>query len=352
MILTRRGYVVLGVVLLGIVNAGLYGPRALNAIVAPAAVALLASVMLVRRIDRPTMERAVVDEGFVDETHTVELRFSSDAAFTGHVLDEVPEGLVASGNEITTAIEDTTITYDLTFARRGAHDLGPTRVVARDVLGLAERSFEYDDARDVLVYPRLHDLHGQARHDLNLLPDVALVDTRGEFDSLREYQHGDSLRDVDWKKSAKAAGDDMVVKEYVDEEDLGEVRIVAETPENEIQGRNPSSARESADAMAEAVGSIATFLLDAGLAVGVTVPGGSLEPDEAHDQRGAVLELLARTGPGHVSGSDRSAADLAITADGTDVTVSIDGERLPFSRLTGDDSVDPPDATDPNRVEG
>lgn len=355
MILTRRGYAVLGVVVLGLANAFLYGPRALNAVVAPAAVALVAAVVLVRRVDRPTFERVVVEEGFVGETHTVELRFESDAAFTGQVVDQVPEGLVASGNELTTAIEDTTVAYDVTFDRRGAHELGPTRVVARDVLGLAERAFDYGYTRELLVYPRVHDLRGRARHELNLLPDVELVNNRGEFDNLREYQRGDSPRDIDWKKSAKATGDDLVVKEYVDEDDLGEVHIAAETVQDVPRGTRgdvDEAARESADGMAEAAASVALFLLEAGLGVGVAVPGGTLEPGEAHDQRAAILELLARTGPGHLRDDARAGADLHVRADGTDVTVSMDDETVPFARLTGDGSAQPPEPTAAAAVEG
>jgi uncharacterized protein (DUF58 family) len=343
MILTRRGHAVLGVVLLGLVNATFYGPRALNAVVAPAAVALAAAVVLVRRVDRPRMERVVVEEGFVGETHTVELRFDSDSAFTGHVVDHVPDGLAATGNELTTSIEETTVAYDVTFVRRGAHELGPTRVVARDVLGLAERTFDYGYTKELLVYPRVHDLRGRARHELNLLPDVELINTRGEFDNLREYQRGDALRDIDWKKSAKATDGEFVVKEYVDEEDLGEVVIVGETAQDGRRDR--AGDRESADAMAEATASVAAFLLDAGLSVGVTVPGGSLDPDEERDQRRAILELLARTGPGHVRDADRADADLLVRADGTDVTVSLEGQDVPFSRLAGDDAVEPPDPT-------
>jgi len=347
MILTRRGYAVVGVVALGVANAALWGPRALNAVVAPAGVAVVAAVVLVRRIDRPDMERVLVEEGFVGETHAVELRFDADAAFTGHVVDGVPDLLSASGNEITTAIEETTVTYDLTFARRGAHELGPARVVARDVLGLAERTFEYDETRELLVYPRIHDLTGRARHELNLLPDVELVNNRGAFDNLREYERGDSPRDIDWKSSAKAPDDDLVVKEYVDEADLGTVLVAAETAESGrlSAGEAAAAARESADAMAEAAASIAAFLLDAGLSVGVSAPGGTLAPGEAHDQRAAVLELLARTGPGDVGADHREEADLLVHADGGEVTVSMGGEAVPFSRLAGDDAVEPQAAT-------
>jgi uncharacterized protein (DUF58 family) len=218
-------------------------------------------------------------------------------------------------------------------------------VVARDVLGLAERTFDYGYTKELLVYPRVHDLRGRARHELNLLPDVELINTRGEFDNLREYQRGDSLRDIDWKKSAKATDGDFVVKEYVEEEDLGEVVIVAETERDVRRGHVDEAARESADAMAEAAASVASFLLDAGLSVGVTVPGGRLDPDEERDQRRAILELLARTDPGHVRDDVRADADLLIRADGTDVTVSMGGQQVPFSRLAGDDAVQPPDPT-------
>jgi uncharacterized protein (DUF58 family) len=351
MILTRRGFAVLGVVVLGVGNAALYGPRALNAVVGPAAVALVAAVVLVRRVDDPELERVVVDEGYVGETHTVELRFRAEAAFTGHVVDHVPDGLVASGNELTTAIEDTTVAYDCTFARRGAHQLGPARVVARDVLGLAERTVEYRHTREVLVYPRVHDLQGRARHELNLLPDAELINNRGAFDTLREYQRGDSLRDIDWKKSAKMTGDDLAVKEYVDEADLGAVTIAAETAQG-AHGPADEALRESGDAMAEATASIASFLLEAGLAVGVAVPGGSLEPGEAHDQRAAILELLARTDPGRVWEEHRSAADLIVRADGTDVTILMDGEVVSFGRLVGDETVAPPEPTVATSAEG
>jgi uncharacterized protein (DUF58 family) len=352
MILTRRGYAVLTVLVLGLLNATFYGPRALNAVVAPAGVALVAAVVLVRRVDRPRMERVVVEEGYVGETHTVELRFESDTAFTGHLVDHVPDGLAASGNELTTSIEETTVAYDVSFVRRGAHELGPTQVVARDVLGLAQRTFDYGYTKELLVYPRVHDLRGRARHELNLLPDVELINTRGEFDNLREYQRGDALRDIDWKKSAKATDGDFIVKEYVEEEDLGEVVIVAETAQDVRRGHVGEGARESADAMAEAAASVATFLLDAGLSVGVTVPGGSLDPEEERDQRRAILELLARTDPGHVRDAARADADLLILADGTDVTVSLGDQQVSFSRLAGDDAVQPPDPTVAVPVEG
>lgn len=346
MILTRRGIVVLGVVVLGVLNAALYGPRALNAVVAPAAIALVAAVLLVRRIEPPQITRDVPDDGHAGERHRCELHLETDTPFTGNVRDEVSDGLFAEGNEITTTIDDTALQYDVTFARRGKNDVGPARIVARDVLGLAEREFVYDDTTPVLVYPRVFDLTGRARHDLNLLPDESLVQNRGEFDSLREYERGDSLRDIDWKSSAKRADDELIVKEYIAESDLGTIRITAEaTPVKDTD----ATEQRPVDAMADATASIASFLLEAGLSVGLTVPDGHLEPGEGREQRREILELLARTGAGRVSSDRRSDASLRIDAapDGT-VTVRMEDNVMTFDQLAGDVSPPTVESTGPD----
>ena len=336
MILTRRGYAALLVVFLGIANAWLYSPRSLNAVVAPVAVALVWAAVTVRRIDRPTLERTAPEEGFVGESHTVRLQLSAERSFTGHVEDAIPEELEAVGNELTTGIDETTVAYELTLARRGAHEIGPVTVTARDVLGLAQKTFTYRDRQEVLVYPRIRNLGERARQELNLLPDLDLIDTRGEFDGLREYQRGDSLRDVDWKSSARQPDDELIVKEYVDDEDLGEIHIAAETEWADRRALEGERAREGADTMAEAAASIADMLLETGLSVGVTAPDGVVEPGEGGNQRLAILDLLARTGPGPVPPGKREDASLLIRADGPDATVHVEGETVPFGRLVGE----------------
>jgi len=139
MSLTRRGYAVVGVVLVGLANAGLYGPRALNAVVAPGVVALVASLVMVRRVPEPEISRVTPEDGFVGERRTVTLSVAADTSFTGRVHDVVPEALTAAGNDRLTTVGDEPIEYELTYARRGVYTLGPVKVTVRDVLGLAER---------------------------------------------------------------------------------------------------------------------------------------------------------------------------------------------------------------------
>ncbi|WP_380675384.1 hypothetical protein [Salinigranum sp. GCM10025319] len=52
--LTRRGWVVVVVGVSGTAMAALFGARALNAVVFPCVVALVAALVQVRRIDPPT----------------------------------------------------------------------------------------------------------------------------------------------------------------------------------------------------------------------------------------------------------------------------------------------------------
>jgi uncharacterized protein (DUF58 family) len=327
MMLTRRGYAVVAVVLLGLANAVLYGPRALNAIVAPGVVALAASLVMVRRVPEPEISRRTPEDGFVGERRTVTLSLDATTSFTGRVLDLVPEDLAAEGNDRLTTVGDADIEYELTYARRGEHTLGPVEVTVRDVLGLAERSFTYPNEQSILVYPRIRTLDAGTRQALSGLPEFRLVSMRGEFDSLREYERGDALRDIHWKTSAKQPDEELTVKEYTDEDDLGSVELVAEA----------EGGRESADAMAEAAASLAAFLLEADLTVGVSAPAGVVEPGAGAYQRQQVLELLGRTGPGSVTDSERRAADVRVVGreDGS-VAVHVDEEPVPFEPAAGE----------------
>jgi len=321
MSLTRRGKALVVVVVAGVAMAGLYGPRALNAVVVPSLVALAAGVVLVRRVSAPDVERVTPEDGFPGEDHAVELRLSADRSYAARVQDAVGDGLAPEGNDVVATVGGDPVEYGVTYGRRGEHAVGPTTVTARDVLGVAEREFRFHNETTVLVYPTVYDLGGPARAALNGLPQFELTNMRGEFDALREYRRGDALRDVDWKSSAKRADDEFIVKEYVDEDDLDAVTVVAEA----------ESDPAAADAMAEAAASVASFLLAAGLTVGVNAPEGVLDPAGGRSQRRRVLELLARTGPGDVPDGERVAVDGvgAGHADGT-ATVRADGDPVPF----------------------
>ncbi|AQL43168.1 hypothetical protein BV210_10765 [Halorientalis sp. IM1011] len=306
---TWRTVGVVGVAVGSILMASASGARALNALAAPALIALLVSVLQVYRAGRPEIDREDPAPGHPGESRTVAL--TVDGGALARVTDAVPPGVAAEGNDRRVTLP-ATVEYEIELGARGAWDLGPPRVVVTDVLGLFVRSFEPEGSATALVYPPLVDL----REDdavARLLGQETATD-RQAFDTIREYAPGDPLRDVHWKSSAKHSGDDLVVKQFVSEQRESTLSIAA----GATTGHD--------DAMASAAASLAVLALDRGLSVGVACPAGEVSPGRGRAQRRRVLELLARTGSGQPARPAREGADVVLTADDEGVTATIDGQ--------------------------
>lgn len=326
--LTRRGKAAVGVVALGVIASFVFGAQALGVIVIPVLVAVGGAVVQVRRAGRPAVTRRVPASGFIDETKSVTLSFDVSSPVAATVVDDADAGLELDGASFEATLGTSDLTYDVTYRRRGEHAFGPLSVRIVDVLGLAEGERTYGGRDSVLVYPRVYALTGSTRHDLNLLPEGGFEHNREEFDSLREYDRGDSLRDVHWKSSAKRAANDLVVKQFVSEEDVGDVHVACE------------SADGWDDHVAEATASIALYLLDSGIRVGLSAPNGELEADAGADHREALLSLLATVGPGKVPEEHRSRANVVVTgSESTGVRVEMPEREVPFSSFVRDEAV-------------
>jgi uncharacterized protein (DUF58 family) len=314
--LTRRGKGVLGVALLGFLMAAMFGSRALNAVVLPAFVALVAGAVQLRNVDAPAVTRETPADGFPGETGTVTLRFETDDPFAGVVADSVPEGLDTDPAAVETTVGAGPVSYELRYEDRGEHVLGPVYLTARDVLGLVERDLTVAARSRLVVYPSVADLAPAAMNELQSLYDTARTDERDEFDRLRGYERGDPLRDVHWKSTAKY--DDLVVKEFAADTQAQAVTVAA------------GAAVGAADAMAEAVASVALGLLSMGIPVEVYTPNGELSASVGGER--AVLEHLARTGRG---GVPAETADVEVVASTGTTTVRIGDVETTFGALVG-----------------
>jgi uncharacterized protein (DUF58 family) len=312
--LTRRGWAVVAVGVFGTAMAALFGARSLNAVVFPCVVALVAALVQVRGVEPPTVERALPADGFPGDAGTVTLRFETDAPFTATVHDALPPSVEGDARSRTT-VGNEAVSYEVTYRSRGLHTIGPVSFVASDVLGLATRRFSVGVTDDVLVYPSVHDLTGRARRDLVALQHTAESHDRDEFDRLREYVRGDSLRDVHWKSSAKR--EDLIVKEF-SADDRSQTLTVA-----------LSADRGRADEMAEAGGTIALALLHAGIPVTLLTPGGTVSA--APGDRERLLEHLAHVGHGRAETEEEPPIEVRATRGGTQVRLG--GTELPFDRL-------------------
>jgi uncharacterized protein (DUF58 family) len=87
-----------------------------------------------------------------------------------------------------------------------------------------------------------------------------------------------------------------------------------------------------ADEMASAAASVATHLLDAGVAVALLLPDGRVEQAGGEPQREQVLRALARAGPGRVEASE---TDIHVFADAGGTHVTVEDREIPFDRLAG-----------------
>lgn len=319
--LTRRGWWTVGVVVVCLVLGVLFGRRALDAVALPLALAVVAAVVTTRRADAPVVDRRLPDDGHVGETGDVILSFDVSSPTSGTVSDDVDDGLVAENSEQATTITDEPLTYEIKYRQRGIRSVGPLSVEVRDVLGLARARFAYNSVSHLTVYPRVHELRGITRSRLVALAGAAPDREREAFDRIREYEPGDDLRDVHWRSSAKRPGGDLIVKEFLAEEDVDDVHVAVETgPDHE-------------DVAAEVGASLVVHLLSAGLSVKLTTPQGhSGEPVAGLTGRRRLLEQLAVLTPGDLGPGAREAA-VHVDARGTDPVVRIADAEISFDAL-------------------
>ena len=331
--LTLRGWTVVTAVIVAVVLSWGFGPRALNAVVVPLVVVLLAGFVAVGRTNRPRVDRQPVTEGFIGERRRVEIAIETGGPIGATVRDAVGDGLSAETEPVaeTTLDGDETVTYDVHLEKRGRHRVGPLSIGVSDVVGLVERRFEYEETTPVLVYPRIHEL-GDGPTDLRTLTGVVDRTVQTEFDHLREYRRGDPLRDVHWKSAAKRPDDELVVTEYAADQVAGAVTVAAECSPRRVDGL-----ADRDDGWAAATASVVTALLERGAPVGLVVPDGTHPPGDGRGHHRELLGLLAVAGPGELDERTRRDADVVIRTDADGTTVVVDDREIPFDRLRGPD---------------
>lgn len=325
---TRRGYLVLSIIGMALLLGLMHGSRALNAIVAPLVVVSVGAIIIVWRAPEPTIDRRPIEAGHVGEERTVSFVVEAGRGTVATVIDAVEDGLTTDENRFEVVLSgETDLEYSIRLDERGEWIVGPTTVVVRDLLGLVERRVTGAETEPVLVYPPVYELTSTARRELSSIANTAREFDRAEFDRLREYQHGDSLRDVHWPSAAKRPGDELIVKEFVADAGLDRVQLVAECRAGD------------ADEMATAAATLVDHLLEAGIGLVLTVPydrttqGG---PDRRH-------ELLATTAVADdgTAGRDHSEnADILVhTVEGA-TAITVGNRTIPFEDLCVYDETD------------
>ncbi len=323
--LTRRGRIVLAIAIGAFALGAAFGARSLNLVVVSGAVTLVAGYLQLRSVTIPQVSRDIPPDDFVGETHTVRLRFL-DPVDGGElrrppvasVRDDLGVGLSAEtpGGELG---DGSPIDYTVRYTDRGEHRLGPTTFVVRDVFGLLETRKRRRSTDSCLVYPPRYSIDPWVR---SVVSGAEAVDTslqRDEFDRLREYDRGDSLRDIHWATTAKR--DELVVKSFAAPTGEGNLTL------------SGGAASGRADQLAAAVTSVALELLDAGLPITVSLPNGTLSAAGSRTDTMALLARLATVGPGTVPDPD---ADIVVDAGREHTTIRIGEIPRRFADLKTD----------------
>ncbi|WP_329130856.1 DUF58 domain-containing protein [Streptomyces sp. NBC_01476] len=205
------------------------------------------------------------------------------------------------------------VSYRVRSDLRGRYPLGPLQLRLSDPFGMCELTRSFSQFDTLTVVPKVEPLpavrlagessgYGESRNRA-----LALA---GDDDAIpRGYRHGDDLRRVHWRSTAKY-GELMVRRE--EQPNRARCTVLLDTRAVAYYGSGPDSAFEWAVAGAA---SVATHMLERGYAVRLLTDTGSCVPGpdgaagftgDSSDMAGVLLDTLAVVE--HSDGEDLAAA--------------------------------------------
>jgi uncharacterized protein (DUF58 family) len=204
-----------GLAAIGLLAGLVLGRVELVALAAPFAVAAVAGAALARAPDLEATlvldrERALESEVV---TATIEL-VSRSGADRVDVLLRLPRALraeVPNPRSIRLSPGETrTLELPVQCARFGAFVLGPVLFRARDRLGFTSWERKLGGRQPLRVYPSVEGLHALLapyRTQVFVGNQVSRAKSEGiEFADIRDWSHGDRVRQINWRASARRGG--------------------------------------------------------------------------------------------------------------------------------------------------
>lgn len=232
------------------------------------------------------------------------------------VVDSVPGGVTPVTGTPHAAVglrpgERHEITYEL-IAQRGAHEFGAVSLRARSLSAAATSSASVTPTGGSALFCRVHVEDAPVREQTMRFVGAISTETGGaglEFHSTRQYQRGDPMNRIDWRRLAKTG--DLTTVDYRVEE-AARVMVVVDGRDGVAVSCGPEypSSRELSSYVAElSTGALLSAGHEVGVGVfGMTLPGtrgrGSpsvLEPSSGGSFRArvaAVCSAVAEGDPG------------------------------------------------------
>jgi uncharacterized protein (DUF58 family) len=224
------------------------------------------------------------------------------------------------------------VSYRVRSDLRGRYPLGPLQLRLTDPFGMVELTRSFSAYDTLTVVPRVEPLpavrlagessgYGESR--------TRALALAGDDDVIpRGYRHGDDLRRVHWRSTAKY-GELMVRRE--EQPHRARCTVLLDTRKEAFFGAGPDSAFEWA---VSGAASIATHMLERGFAVRLLTDTGSSVPGpeagsggftgDSSDMAGLLLDTLAVVD--HSDGDDLSAAYEALRAGTEGLLVAFVGD--------------------------
>ncbi len=168
--------------------------------------------------------------------------------------------------------EELTLSYKVKCPITGEFEIGPTRLRYRDPLNFFSEELVSRETMELRVLPRTQDMDkvdinpSYTKHWLGDIKSKS-IGVGSEFFSLREYQPGDEMKDINWKATARYL--EPKTNEYEGEKS-GDVILVVDGYEEGMIGTNENNTMK---ASIDAAASLASVLLSARNQVGLIVSG-------------------------------------------------------------------------------
>lgn len=214
------------------------------------------------------------------------------------IREETPEFDAKPPELFLGAGEERTVTYSLVPKTKGRFTLKPPRVIALDPRGLYTEEFILGENLEVSVHPSLEAIRDAARADRNLR--LAEAYRKGAFlgaesleiKELREYQHGDDFKRIDWKATARIG--ELVVKDFLKEENADVYIFLDNTPEMRKGLRRAKIDYASTLALQLAANLVERFRV--GMVIYDDARAEFIPPGKGSSQLGVIREKLSMRG--------------------------------------------------------
>ena len=240
-----------------------------------------------------------------------------------------------------------TVAYPLPPLRRGRYTIGPTSVIASDPFGLITADSRSTDTAQLVVQPRTVALAPLtlpiAWRDGAATLSHSVGSGGSDDASVREFRHGDDLRKIHWRSTAKT-GSLMVRQEERPWHGESLVLLDTRTLAYPMLPRLASGDQDESPALEWAItaaASIGCHLAERGRRVTVVTGSGQV----AHNEVTPILDMLAETTPAlrsdvqplatALSGLGRDASVFALlgAAPHAPITELLSRPRLPGSSV-------------------